>query len=104
MPATTPALTLPAPAKLNRMLHIVGRRQDGYHELQTLFQLIDLCDYLTFTPRNDSAVTLSNALSGVAHDDNLIVRAAHLLQQTSGTHQGVSVAIEKHLPMGGGLG
>ncbi|RUR34023.1 4-(cytidine 5'-diphospho)-2-C-methyl-D-erythritol kinase [Vreelandella andesensis] len=104
MPATIPALTLPAPAKLNRMLHIVGRRQDGYHELQTLFQLIDLCDYLTFMPRNDSAITLSNDLSGVAHNDNLIVRAAQLLQQASGTHQGVSVTIEKNLPMGGGLG
>lgn len=104
MPATASALTLPAPAKLNRMLHIVGRRQDGYHELQTLFQFIDLCDYLTFTPRTDSAITLSNPLSGVAHNDNLIVRAAHLLQQASGIQQGVSVAIEKSLPMGGGLG
>ncbi|UTD54162.1 4-(cytidine 5'-diphospho)-2-C-methyl-D-erythritol kinase [Halomonas sp. MS1] len=104
MPATPSALTLPAPAKLNRMLHIVGRRQDGYHELQTLFQFIDLCDYLTFTPRTDSAITLSNTLSGVAHNDNLIVRAAHLLQQASGIQQGVSVAIEKNLPMGGGLG
>ncbi|HBS84377.1 4-(cytidine 5'-diphospho)-2-C-methyl-D-erythritol kinase [Vreelandella alkaliphila] len=104
MPATPSALTLPAPAKLNRMLHIVGRRQDGYHELQTLFQFIDLCDYLTFTPRTDSTITLSNTLSGVAHNDNLIVRAAHLLQQASGIQQGVSVAIEKNLPMGGGLG
>ncbi|HBP42688.1 MAG: 4-(cytidine 5'-diphospho)-2-C-methyl-D-erythritol kinase [Vreelandella alkaliphila] len=104
MPATPSALTLPAPAKLNRMLHIVGRRQDGYHELQTLFQFIGLCDYLTFTPRTDSAITLSNTLSGVAHNDNLIVRAAHLLQQASGIQQGVSVAIEKNLPMGGGLG
>ncbi|WP_372373934.1 4-(cytidine 5'-diphospho)-2-C-methyl-D-erythritol kinase [Vreelandella venusta] len=104
MPATSSALTLPAPAKLNRMLHIVGRRQDGYHELQTLFQFIDLCDYLTFTPRTDSAITLSTPLSGVAHNDNLIVRAAHLLQQASGIQQGASVAIEKNLPMGGGLG
>lgn len=104
MSAKISSLTLPAPAKLNRMLHIVGRRQDGYHELQTLFQFIDLCDYLTFTPRADSVITLSNALNGVAHDDNLIVRAAQLLQQASGVQQGVSVAIEKKLPMGGGLG
>ncbi len=104
MPATPRPLTLPAPAKLNRMLHIVGRRQDGYHELQTLFQIIDLCDYLSFNLRQDGVIELTTSMDGVAHDDNLIVRAAKRLQQASGTHLGASISIEKHLPMGGGLG
>lgn len=104
MPAAPRTLTLPAPAKLNRMLHIVGRRQDGYHELQTLFQIIDLCDFLSFTHRQDGVIELVTPVAGVAHDDNLIVRAAKLLQQHSGTPLGASITIEKHLPMGGGLG
>ncbi|NGO91265.1 MAG: 4-(cytidine 5'-diphospho)-2-C-methyl-D-erythritol kinase, partial [Halomonas sp.] len=66
------------------MLHIVGRRPDGYHELQTLFQLLDLCDTLTFTLRQDRRIELTTPLAGVTHDDNLIVRAARLLQQESG--------------------
>ncbi|SDO01799.1 4-(cytidine 5'-diphospho)-2-C-methyl-D-erythritol kinase [Vreelandella arcis] len=97
-------LTLPAPAKLNRLLHITGRRPDGYHTLQTLFQIIDLCDQLTLTARDDGVIQLVNRISGVADDDNLIVRAAKLLQQASGTRQGVTLALEKKLPMGGGLG
>ncbi|HAA43925.1 MAG: 4-diphosphocytidyl-2-C-methyl-D-erythritol kinase [Halomonas sp. 54_146] len=100
----TPPLTLPAPAKLNRMLHIVGRREDGYHTLQTLFQIIDLCDYLTFTSRHDGVIHLTSEVSGVRHDDNLIVRAARLLQHASGTHLGATLAVDKRLPMGGGLG
>lgn len=98
------SLTLPAPAKLNRMLHIVGRRNDGYHELQTLFQIIDVCDQLTLTLREDREVSLTTPVSGVAHEDNLIVRAARLLQCSSDTSKGVNLAIEKQLPMGGGLG
>ncbi|MBT2785570.1 MULTISPECIES: 4-(cytidine 5'-diphospho)-2-C-methyl-D-erythritol kinase [unclassified Halomonas] len=97
-------LTLPAPAKLNRMLHIVGRRADGYHSLQTLFQFIDLCDHLTLTPRDDGEILLTSVVSGVNHDDNLIVRAARLLQVHSNTHLGATLTIEKQLPMGGGLG
>ncbi|CAN0574155.1 unnamed protein product, partial [Ectocarpus sp. 12 AP-2014] len=97
-------LTLPAPAKLNRMLHIVGRRQDGYHTLQTLFQIINLSDYLTFNSRDDGVIHLTSELSGVSHDDNLIVRAARLLQKASGTPLGATLSIEKQLPMGGGLG
>ena len=104
MPAVPCTLTLPAPAKLNRMLHIVGRRQNGYHELQTLFQIIDLCDSLSFTHRQDGVIELVTPMADVAHDDNLIVRAAKLLQQHSGTPLGASITIEKHLPMGGGLG
>ncbi|MBT2774724.1 4-(cytidine 5'-diphospho)-2-C-methyl-D-erythritol kinase [Halomonas sp. ISL-60] len=97
-------LTLPAPAKLNRMLHIVGRRADGYHSLQTLFQFIDLCDHLTLTPRDDGEILLTSVVSGVNHDDNLIVRAARLLQVHSNTPLGATLTIEKQLPMGGGLG
>ncbi|TVU89731.1 4-(cytidine 5'-diphospho)-2-C-methyl-D-erythritol kinase [Vreelandella titanicae] len=97
-------LTLPAPAKLNRMLHIVGRRADGYHALQTLFQFIDLCDHLTLTPRDDGEILLTSEVSGVNHDDNLVVRAAQLLQRHSSTPLGASLTIEKQLPMGGGLG
>ena len=97
-------LTLPAPAKLNRMLHIVGRRDDGYHALQTLFQFIDLCDQLTLTPRSDGAIHLASEVSGVSHDDNLVVRAARLLQTHSSVPLGATLKIEKQLPMGGGLG
>lgn len=105
MPAS---LTLPAPAKLNRMLHIVGRRDDGYHELQTLFQIVDISDQLTLTLREDSDITLATPINGVAHDDNLMVRAARLLQRSAGTSPkampGATLTIEKNLPMGGGLG
>lgn len=100
----TATLTLPAPAKLNRMLHIVGRRQDGYHTLQTLFQIIDLSDQLTFQSRDDGEIYLTSGINGVSHDENLIVRAARLLQQNSGTPLGATLAIKKQLPMGGGLG
>ncbi|SJN11056.1 4-diphosphocytidyl-2-C-methyl-D-erythritol kinase [Halomonas citrativorans] len=106
------SLTLPAPAKLNRMLHIVGRRDDGYHELQTLFQIVDISDQLTLTLRDDGDITLATPVNGVAHDDNLMVRAARLLQRSAGTAQGAiprampgaTLTIEKKLPMGGGLG
>ncbi|MCH4811134.1 4-(cytidine 5'-diphospho)-2-C-methyl-D-erythritol kinase [Vreelandella neptunia] len=98
------ALTLPSPAKLNRMLHIVGRREDGYHALQTLFQFIDLHDHLTLASRDDGEIQLSSDIEGVYHDDNLIVRAARLLQHHSRTPLGATLAIEKQLPMGGGLG
>lgn len=97
-------LTLPAPAKLNRLLHITGRREDGYHRLQTLFQIIDLCDQLTLTSRDDGVIQLANRVPGVADDDNLIARAAKLLQQASGTHLGATLTLDKTLPMGGGVG
>ncbi|MCW4152435.1 MULTISPECIES: 4-(cytidine 5'-diphospho)-2-C-methyl-D-erythritol kinase [Halomonadaceae] len=97
-------LTLPAPAKLNRLLHITGRREDGYHRLQTLFQIIDLCDQLTITSRDDGVIQLTSRMPGVAADDNLIVRAAQLLQKVSGTRLGATLTLDKTLPMGGGLG
>src|SRR5690606_23643631 len=97
-------LRLPAPAKLNLMLHITGRRADGYHELQTLFQFLDHGDELTFTLRNDGQIRLLTELPGVDHDSNLIVRAARQLQAASGTSLGADIRLLKRLPMGGGIG
>ena len=97
-------LTCPAPAKLNLFLHVVGRRADGYHLLQTLFRFIDLNDTLHFTLRADAQVRRLNALDGVADEDDLCVRAARLLQQETGCTLGVDIALEKRIPMGGGLG
>jgi 4-diphosphocytidyl-2-C-methyl-D-erythritol kinase len=97
-------LTLPAPAKLNLMLHILGRRADGYHELQTLFQFLDHGDELTFSLRDDGQVRLLTELPGVDHDSNLIVRAARLLQNESGCRLGADIQLVKRLPMGGGIG
>ncbi len=102
MPA--PRLTLPAPAKLNLMLHIIGRRADGYHELQTLFQFLDYGDELSFAVRDDGVIRLHTELDGVPHDSNLIVRAAKKLQEQSGCALGMDIWIEKILPMGGGIG
>lgn len=97
-------LSLLSPAKLNLMLHITGRRPDGYHLLQTVFQLLDYGDTLHFTPREDNKITLSPAIPGVANDNNLIVKAARLLQQQTATGFGVDIELEKILPMGGGIG
>jgi len=97
-------LTLPAPAKLNLMLHITGRRADGYHELQTLFQFLDYGDELLLRPREDGQIRLHTELPGVDHDSNLIVRAARLLQRESGCALGADIQLTKRLPMGGGIG
>jgi 4-diphosphocytidyl-2-C-methyl-D-erythritol kinase len=97
-------LTLPAPAKLNLFLHITGRRADGYHLLQTVFQLLDHGDELTFRLRDDHRIVLHGELAGVPAEDNLIVRAARLLQAHSGTPLGADISLAKRLPMGGGLG
>lgn len=97
-------LTLPSPAKLNLFLHITGRRPDGYHELQTLFQLLDYGDQLSYTLRDDDNITLHPAIEGVNYDENLIVQSAKLLRQETGSHQGVDITLKKILPMGGGLG
>jgi 4-diphosphocytidyl-2-C-methyl-D-erythritol kinase len=94
----------PAPAKLNLMLRIVGRRPDGYHLLQTVFQFIDLCDWLSFHPGDDGRVYLQKPLAGVAEADDLTIRAANLLKTETGCDSGVCIAVEKKLPMGGGLG
>ena len=103
---TTPSPTweLSSPAKLNLMLHIVGRRQDGYHELQTVFQILDYGDTLHITPNNTGLIQLETPFEGVPPEDNLIVRAARLLQQTTTCKKGASIGVTKLLPMGGGLG
>ena len=97
-------LTYTAPAKLNLFLHVVGRRADGYHQLQTLFRFIDLSDTLHFTLRPDGVVVRLNAVEGVLEEQDLCVRAARLLQQESGCRLGVEIRLEKRIPMGGGLG
>jgi len=97
-------LTCSAPAKLNLFLHVVGRRPDGYHLLQTLFRFIDLHDTLHFTLREDGAVHRTNCIEGVAEEQDLCVRAARLLQTETGCTSGVDITVEKHIPMGGGLG
>lgn len=94
----------PAPAKLNLFLHIVGRRADGYHLLQTVFRFIDFGDSLYFTLRDDDAVVLENPLPGVPPEQDLTVRAARLLQAAARSGRGANIRIEKRLPMGGGLG
>lgn len=94
----------PAPAKLNLFLHITGRRADGYHELQTLFQLLDYGDELQFDLRDDGRINRIGTLPGVPVDTDLCVRAARLLKQTAGIHAGVDIRLDKRLPMGGGLG
>ncbi|PTS86664.1 4-(cytidine 5'-diphospho)-2-C-methyl-D-erythritol kinase [Pseudomonas sp. HMWF032] len=101
---TSAELTLPAPAKLNLMLHILGRRPDGYHELQTLFQFLEFGDELGFTLRHDGEIRLHTPIDGVPHDSNLIVRAARLLQQQTGCTLGADIWLDKRLPMGGGIG
>lgn len=98
------SLSLPAPAKLNLFLHITGRRADGYHTLQTLFQFLTLADTLDFSCRTDGQILLHSELAGVAPHDNLITRAARLLQQHTGTALGADIVLHKRLPMGGGLG
>src|SRR6184192_3484859 len=94
----------PAPAKLNLFLHVVGRREDGYHLLQTVFRLLDFSDHLQFTLRDDGAIKLHTPLPGVPEEKDLCVRAAKLLRQESGVSLGVDIFLEKHIPMGGGLG
>jgi len=97
-------LACPAPAKLNLFLHVTGRRADGYHLLQTAFQLIDRCDTLDFEVRDDGQIIRSNDIPGVPADTDLIVRAARLLQEKTGCPLGANLTLHKILPMGGGLG
>jgi len=97
-------LVLPAPAKLNLWLHITGRRADGYHELETVFQFLDHGDELSYALREDGQICLHSDIQGVPHDSNLIVRAARLLQAQSDTTLGADIWLHKVLPMGGGIG
>ncbi len=97
-------LTLPAPAKLNLMLHIVGRRPDGYHNLQTLFQILDTGDTLTLALLPESGIELTCSDPALANADNLVIRAARALQNHTGTDSGARLHLKKILPLGGGLG
>ena len=94
----------PAPAKLNLFLHITGRRADGYHELQTLFQLIDLCDDIGITVRVDGRIERTAGPADVPPETDLVVRAAQALKAATGTSLGASLRVKKRIPMGGGLG
>jgi len=104
-PTATPGVShWRAPAKLNLFLHVTGRRTDGYHELQTLFQLIDLCDTITISLRADGLIERPVGPAGVAPDADLTLRAALALQRASGTGQGADLRVHKRIPQGGGLG
>ncbi|TRX02307.1 4-(cytidine 5'-diphospho)-2-C-methyl-D-erythritol kinase [Candidatus Methylobacter oryzae] len=94
----------PAPAKLNLMLRITGQRSDGYHLLQTVFQFIDMCDWIIFHPVSDGQISLQKPIPGVLEADDLTIRAAKLLKSETGCEQGVCIEVKKNLPMGGGLG
>lgn len=110
-PQGTGTVRVPAPAKINRFLHVVGRRNDGYHLLQTLFQLIDWCDWLTITRRDDGRIVRElppnspAELAKLPPERDLTLRAAHLLRARFGHPEwGATIRLEKHLPLGGGLG
>jgi 4-diphosphocytidyl-2-C-methyl-D-erythritol kinase len=93
-----------APAKLNLMLHVVGRRPDGYHELQTVFQLLDLCDRLDISVRPDGVIARPLGARAVPEAEDLVVRAALALKQITGTALGAEISVHKRIPVGGGLG
>ena len=93
-----------APAKINLFLHVVGRRNDGFHLLQTVFRFIDYCDWLRFEPRTDARIVLADPIPGVPPETDLTVRAAKALQIATGTTAGATIHLDKRLPMGGGLG
>jgi len=100
-----PSLRLSAPAKLNLTLRILGRREDGYHELETIFQLLDFGDELTFTPTSDGTIALQGPDLGIPPSRNLVYRAAEILQRHAGKPtSGAKILLEKTLPAGGGIG
>lgn len=94
----------PAPAKLNLFLHVTGRRNDGYHELQTLFQLIDLCDELEFEPNSEGIISRLGSHDEIPIDRDLAIRAARLLQSVTDVSCGATIRLHKNIPVGGGLG
>ena len=98
------ALHIKAPAKINRFLHIVGQRKDGYHLLQSVFQLLDLHDDIYLTASTDGLVHRPKGAANVPPEEDLVVRAAKLLQEYTHTNQGCTIQVEKHIPMGAGLG
>lgn len=94
----------PAPAKLNLFLHVTGRRPDGYHNLQTVFQFLDFGDSLFFVPRGDGVIRRSNGVDQIPEDEDLVIRAARALKSASGAGLGADISVTKRIPMGGGLG
>lgn len=101
---SVPALRCPAPAKINLFLHVTGRRPDGYHTLETAFRLLDHGDDIVLTLREDGRIERTTDIEGVSAEQDLVVRAARLLQDKTGCRLGVDIAVTKRLPMGGGLG
>ena len=99
-----PGPDYPAPAKLNLFLHVVGRRPDGNHLLQSVFRLIDRADVLRFRVRDDGAIARVNDVPGVPAPEDLAVRAAQALKEATGTPLGADIEVEKRIPIGGGLG
>ena len=104
MTGESPSTRWPAPAKLNLFLHVTGRRSDGYHELQTLFQLIDLCDSIAVSVRSDGQIERAVGPAGVPPDSDLTVRAARALKAATGARLGANLAVHKRIPQGAGLG
>ncbi len=100
----TDRLVVPAPAKVNLFLHVVGRRDDGYHDIESLMVALDFADVVSLEQRVDGAIARTRAVDGVAHDDDLTVRAARALKRASGCDAGVDIAVDKRIPQGGGLG
>lgn len=96
--------SFPAPAKLNLFLHVVGRRIDGYHLLQSVFRLLDYGDTIRIAPRRDGVIRRTHEVPGIPEASDLAIRAAHLLKQSTGCTLGADIAIEKRIPLGGGLG
>ena len=96
-------IRVPAPSKLNLFLHITGRRENGYHELQSIFQLVDLCDWLEFESRPDQQIYIEG-LNSVDLNQNLIYKATQILKPYAQTPTGLSIHLEKNIPMGAGLG
>ena len=94
----------PSPAKLNLFLHILGRYPNGYHQLQSLFQMLDTGDRLAFSLNTTGDITISPEIPGVNTEDNLVYRAASMLQHHCNVSQGVDILLDKQLPMGGGIG
>ena len=103
-PASPGVSHWPAPAKLNLFLHVNGRRTDGYHELQTLFQLIDLCDTIAISLREDGVIERPAGAHGVPPEADLALRAARALQQLTRTPWGAELRVHKRIPQGAGLG
>lgn len=95
---------VPAPAKINLFLHVVGRNSDGYHLLQTVFRFVDLCDSLDFEKRSDGLIVCETSVEGLRAEDDLVLRAAETLQRATGTSYGAQISYTKIIPAGGGLG